>query len=78
MPIASRTYFAARLANLLFYVLVLATALGLPSIVAFLFTIGFNPLVGVAAACAVYLGAVTTALAMVGLYAGLLRVVSAA
>jgi hypothetical protein len=84
LPISSRTYFAARLANLLFYVLVLTTALGLPSMAAFFVDvrlqpagIAFRPLVGLAGIATVYAGAVTVALAMVGLYAGLLRVISA-
>ncbi len=82
LPVASRTYFAARLANLLFYVLILATALGLPTIVAFFFelrlaepAVRFRPVIGLAAICAVYVSATTVALAMVGLYAGLLHVV---
>jgi hypothetical protein len=81
LPISSRTYFAARLANLLFYVLILATALGLPSMLAFFVEVRspstrFRPLVGLAGIAGVYVGAVTVALAMVGLYAGLLRVIS--
>jgi len=78
LPISSRTYFAARLANLLFYVLILATALGLPSMVAFFFAAGVNPLIGVAGILGIYLAAVTVAMAMVGLYAGLLHLVSPA
>jgi ABC-2 type transport system permease protein len=84
LPVSSSTYFAARLANLLFYVLVLSTALGLPSMAAFFVevrmrpaAVGFRPLVGLAGIATVYAGAVTVALAMVGLYAGLLRVISA-
>ena len=84
LPVSSRTYFAARLANLLFYVLLLSTALGLPSMAAFFVElrvqpagVGFRPLVGLAGIAAVYAGAVAVALAMVGLYAGLLRVISA-
>ena len=73
LPVSSRTYFAARVANLLFYVVVLASALGLPSIAAYCFTRGFQPMLGLAGAAAVYLAAVTVALAMVTLYAGLLH-----
>ena len=77
LPVSSRTYFAARVANLLFYVVVLASALGLPSIVAYCFTLGFRPLLGLAAIAAVYLASVTVALAMVTLYAGLLHLADA-
>ena len=83
LPIESRTYFAARLANLLFYVLILATVLGLPSMAAFFFevhakpaAVSLRPLVGLSAIIGTYLAAVTVALAMVGLYAGLLHVIS--
>ncbi len=72
-PVSSRTYFAAKLANALFYTSLLTTALGLPAIGAYLFTLGFRPLLGIAAAAATYLSTITTTLAMVVLYAGVVR-----
>jgi hypothetical protein len=75
MPISSRTYFFATLTNLLFYIAVITTALGLAPIGAYFFTRGFNPLLGAAAVLATYLSSISVALAMILLYAGILRFV---
>jgi ABC-2 type transport system permease protein len=75
LPVSSRTYFAARLTNLLFYILLQATAFGLLPVLAYTFAGGFRPHLGLAAAAALYLSSTTSALAMVSLYAALLRFV---
>lgn len=75
MPVSARTYFAARLTNLLIYTGIQATAFSLLPVLAYTFGRGFRPLLGLAAAAALYLGAATAALAMVSLYAALLRFV---
>ena len=73
-PISSRTFFAARLSNLLFYVLVFTSVLALPSVVAFLFRDGgFRPLHAAAAFAAVFLANFTTALAIVVVYTAILK-----
>ena len=74
-PVSSATYFAARFANALFYTTAIATAIGIPPIVAYLFTRGFNPLVGAAAALAVYLASTTTTMAVIVAYVGIAQLV---
>ncbi len=73
-PITSRTYFVARLTNVLVYTTLLALALGLIPNVVFCFTLGFRPLLGVAAFLASILSAAVVALSLVFVYAGILRV----
>jgi len=74
-PVSSRTYFFARLANVLVYSTLLSLALGLAPIVMFLFTLGFRPILGLAALCATLLAGAATALFLVLIYTGILRVV---
>jgi len=75
LPVSSRTYFAARLANLLFYIGLQATAIGLLPVLAYTFAAGFRPRLGLAAVAALYLSSATSAIAMVSLYAALIRFV---
>lgn len=76
-PISSRTYFAARVTNLLTYVLAVTVSLSLVPAVALSMRLGFDFTVGAALILATSLAAVTTALAMVLLYGLLLRHVPA-
>lgn len=70
-PLSSRTYFAARLANVLVYTLAMATVLGYLPVIAFF--IRHGAAVGLAALLAVYGGAIAVTLTVMLLYAGLLR-----
>ncbi len=70
-PISSRTYFSARLANVLFYTLVMTTSVAVPPIVAYCFTRGFNPVLGAAAFLAFYAASVATTVAMIVAYVGM-------
>jgi hypothetical protein len=75
LPVSSRTYFAARLTNLVFYIGLQATAFGVLPVLAYTFRGGFRPHLGLAAAAALYLSSATSAIAMVSVYAALLRFV---
>ena len=75
-PVTSRTYFAARVANVLVYISVMTTLFAYLPIGAFFFRWG--PAVGFASIAAVYGSAVFMAFAMVGVYSWLLRSVGAA
>jgi ABC-2 type transport system permease protein len=72
-PVSSRTYFAARLANVLAYTTVLATVAGYLPVVSLFLRDG--PAVGVAGILAFYACATTTSLAMLFVYGWLLRAV---
>ncbi|HEX7091859.1 MAG TPA: hypothetical protein VF192_17205 [Longimicrobiales bacterium] len=74
-PVSSRTYFAAKLTNVLVYTLALATLIGLPPAAAFLLKHGAT--VGAAALAAVYGSALCMTLAIVAGYAWLVRAVGA-
>jgi len=74
-PVSSSTYFAARLANVLFYTAVTTTVTGIIPMGAYFFARGFNPVLGLAAVAAVYMAATTTTLAMIVAYVALARVV---
>ena len=76
-PITSRTYFFARLANLLIYVSSLTTALSLAPVLAYSFTLGFNPLLGLITAGLAYLSTFSVTLVLVLSYALILKVVPA-
>ncbi len=73
LPVSSRTYFFSKLANVLFYVSLLTTAMGLAPMISYFFAFGFNPMLGVAAVVATYLCANGVALVMIVLYAGIVR-----
>jgi hypothetical protein len=75
-PISSKTFFFARLTNILFYVLTFTTVLALPAIVAFIFTRGFNPILGIAAFFSVSLGNIAISLAIIFLYTFILKKIS--
>lgn len=70
-PIASRTYFAARLTNVLLYTTAVATLFSVVPLIVFF--LRWGPVVGVASVAAVYGAAILTALFMVVIYAALLR-----
>lgn len=70
-PIASRTYFAARLTNVLLYTTAVATLFSVVPLIVFF--LRWGPLVGAASVAAVYGAAILTALFMVVVYAALLR-----
>jgi hypothetical protein len=74
-PVSSRTYFISRLTNVLLYTTLLSLALGIIPALTFFFTLGFNPLLGIAALLAVLLCSMSTALFLVFVYAGILRVI---
>jgi ABC-2 type transport system permease protein len=74
-PVSSQTYFISRLTNVLVYSTSLSLALGIIPVLVFFFTLGFNPLLGIAALLAVLLGGITTTLFLVFIYAGILRVI---
>jgi hypothetical protein len=75
-PITSRTYFASRVTNVLVYTGAVATALGILPIVSYtLFATGFNPLLGLASAVALYAGTAATSLGIVLFYVAVLRYV---
>jgi hypothetical protein len=72
-PVSSRTYFAARLANVFVYTLAMATVLGyLPAIA---FFVRHGAAVGLAALFAMYGGAIGVTLTVMLAYAWMLRVV---
>ena len=78
MPVTSRTFFAARLTNLVAWVTSQTAALALVPVGVIFVRSSFNPLATAAAVAAFWLAAVAAALAMVCLYAALVRVVPAA
>ncbi|HUP90488.1 MAG TPA: hypothetical protein VM100_14110 [Longimicrobiales bacterium] len=75
-PISSRTFFAARITNLLIFILAVSTAFGLGPFVAVTIRARFNLAVGAALLLGIWLSAITVALLMVSLYGVLLRTVS--
>jgi hypothetical protein len=74
-PISSRTYFAARLTNVLVYTLALTTVFGILPMITLAFDRGHR--IGLASVPAFYLATIFTTLAIVMGYAGLLRLVGA-
>jgi hypothetical protein len=74
-PVTSRTYFIARLTNVLIYATIVTMALGLIPMGMFFFARGFHPLLGLAAFSALLLSGAGTALFLVLIYAGILRLV---
>lgn len=75
-PVASRTYFAARVANVLVYTLAMTSAFAYVPLVSFL--IRHGTAVGLAAVAAVYAASLATTLAMIVSYTWLMRVVGPA
>jgi hypothetical protein len=72
-PIGSRTYFAARLTNVLVYTTAMTTLFGILPLTAMFVRHGVG--VGLAGVAAVYAGATATVLVMTAAYVSLLRVV---
>jgi hypothetical protein len=74
-PISSRTFFMARSTNVFFYVGVMTAAMALLPIGAYFFTLGFRPLLGLAAFAAFFAAGFSVALFMIVLYAAMLSYV---
>ena len=74
-PVSSRTFFVARLTNVFFYVGVMTAAMAVLPIGAYFFTLGFRPLLGLAALVAFFTAGFTVALSMIVLYAAMLAYV---
>lgn len=72
-PVSSRTYFAARLTNLLGYIFVVMAAFGIIPSITLIVREHFNTAIGAALLFAIILAGVTTALTMVLFYGVLLR-----
>ena len=75
-PISSRTFFFARLANILYYTLLLALGLGIIPALVHAFAGGFRPLLGLASLLACFWAAAVTTLCVVLIYAAILRYVN--
>lgn len=76
LPVSSRTYFLARLTNMLIYVLSFTIILGGPSALVHLLRHGFHPVRGLAMLLAVLGAGLFTCLSLVLLYGQLLRIIS--
>lgn len=74
-PINSRTYFAARMANLLSYLGVITIAIGFFPVVLFTFRYGFRPQYGLAMLLGMLGASVLVALFIIFMYVNLMRVV---
>jgi hypothetical protein len=74
-PVSSATYFAARLANVLFYTSALTTIVAILPMTAYFFTRGFDPVLGTAAILAFYAASITTTVAMIVAYVGIAQIV---
>jgi len=75
-PISSQTFFAVKLTNILFYVLTFSMVLSMPGLVAVVFATGFRPALGIVAFGCILLANFATTLAIVLLYALILKKVS--
>jgi hypothetical protein len=74
-PLASRTYFVVKLTNILFYVLIFTLVLALPTAAAFWFS-ALHPLIGFTALASVLAANFSAAMAVVLMYAFLLKKIS--
>ncbi|MBZ5496898.1 MAG: hypothetical protein LAP85_10900 [Acidobacteriia bacterium] len=74
-PVSSRTYFITRLTNVLVYAILLTLALGVIPVLVFFITLGFRPLLGLAALLATLLSGVGMTLFLVLIYTGILRLI---
>ena len=74
-PVASRTFFAARIANLLVYLGVITGSIGIVPSVIFIFRDGFAPHLGIAAMLGMLGAGMFTAMGIVFLYVNLMRVI---
>jgi ABC-2 type transport system permease protein len=75
-PVSSRTYFISRLTNILVYSTSLTLALSIIPVIAYFFTAGFRPLLGIAALLAALFTGLATTLFLVLIYATVLRVIN--
>lgn len=76
-PVASRTFLAIRLTNVLFHALLITTFLAVPPVLAFTFAHGLSVVRGLAAAASIYAWAVALTLALSAGYGALLHLVGA-
>ncbi len=74
-PVNSRTFFAARMANLLIYIGAMTVAIGIVPAALYTFIDGFRPLLGIASMLAMFGASVLITLFIVFLYVNLMRVV---
>ncbi|MBR9977448.1 MAG: hypothetical protein KFH87_05120 [Bacteroidetes bacterium] len=74
-PVTSRTFFAARMANLLIYLGVITAAIGLLPALFYTFRYGFQPFLGIAALAGMFGAALLVALFIIFLYVNLMHVV---
>ncbi len=74
-PLSSRTYFFAKIAHFLIYTTGFTAVVGLLPVAAYFFTLGFRPLVGLAAMVASAFCGITVALAMALAYTAIVRFV---
>jgi hypothetical protein len=72
-PLSSRTYFFAKITHFLVYTTGFTAVVGLLPVLAYFFTLGFHPLVGLAAMLASALCGITVALAMALAYTAIVR-----
>ncbi|MFQ5638246.1 MAG: hypothetical protein ACE5IR_09675 [bacterium] len=75
-PISSKTFFAVKLTNILFYILIFTTVLSLPGIAAFLFTERFSFTMLPLAFLSIFLANFTTCLIVIIFYTLILKKVS--
>lgn len=75
-PLSSPTFFLVKITNLLFYVMTFTSVTAFPAVIAYFFVRGFNPLIGLTAFVVVCLANITVSLAVVMLYAVVLRKVA--
>jgi len=74
-PVSSRTFFTARIANMLVYLGVITGAIGIVPSIIFMFRDGFQPHLGVAAMIAMLGAGLFTSMGIIFLYVNLLRVI---
>lgn len=72
-PISSPTFFFVKLTNILFYLLIYTTVLALPAIAGYIFSFGFNPVLGVTAFISVFLANFSVALSIILIYTVVLK-----
>jgi ABC-2 type transport system permease protein len=74
-PVNSRTFFAARMTNLMIYIGVMTLAIGIVPALLYTFLDGFRPLLGIASMLGMFGASVLITLFIIFLYVNLMRVV---
>lgn len=72
-PVNSRTFFAARMSNLMIYIGVMTLAIGIIPAILYTFLDGFRPLLGLASLAGMFGASVLITLAIIFLYVNLMR-----